>query len=181
MDSDAARDLAALRSTHESLQGQVSRLQWLVQWGLLTVVVFVPLARLVEDDDEFEMTSLSLFDAIGFFVSAEPADLGGSDGHPYGVPGGRLVTIIGLFLILAGGLATAVTSVMLRHADPAPRAALAVQLSATALLLGGLATWAGLVWLPDDRDLAIRPAWGLLVALAAAVWAYHSAWSAKDQ
>ncbi len=94
MDPDTARDLAALRSTHESLQGQVARLQWLVQWGLLTMVVFVPLARLVEDDEP-ETTSLSLFAAIGFFVSAEPADLGGSSGHPYAVPGGRLVTIIG--------------------------------------------------------------------------------------
>ena len=180
MDPDTARDLAAVRSAHESLQGQVARLQWLVQWGLLTMLVFVPLARLVEDDEP-ETTTLSLFAAIGFFVSAEPADLGGSDAHPYGVPGGRLVTLIGLFLILVGGLATAVTSVMLRHPDATRRAALAQQLSASALLLGALAAWVGLAWLPDDDDLAIRPALGLLVALAAAVWAHHSAWSSKDR
>ncbi|MDF2748675.1 MAG: hypothetical protein K0S98_2962, partial [Propionibacteriaceae bacterium] len=39
MDADTARDLAALRSTHESLHAQVARLQWLVQWGLLTMVL----------------------------------------------------------------------------------------------------------------------------------------------
>jgi len=180
MDADTARDLAALRSTHESLQAQVARLQWLVQWGLLTLVLFVPLARLV-DDDESETTAYALYAAIGFFLSARPADLGGSEAHPYAVPGGRIVTIIGLFLILVGVLATAVTSVMLRHPDATRRAALALQLSATVLLLGTLAAWIGLAWLPDDDDLAIRPAWGLLVALGAAVWAYHSAWSARDR
>jgi hypothetical protein len=180
MDLDTARDLAALRSRHESLQSQVARLQWLVQWGLLTAVVFVPLARLVEDDEP-ETTSYALFTAVGFFLSARPADLGGSEAHPYAVPGGRLVTIIGLFLILVGVLATAVTSVLLRHPDATRRAVLALQLSASVLLLGGLAAGVGLAWLPDDDDLAIRPAWGLLVALAAAVWAYHSAWSAKDR
>ena len=112
MDADTARDLAALRSTHESLQAQVARLQW---------------------------------------------------------------------LILVGVLATAVTSVLLRHPDSTRRAALAQQLSATVLLLGALAACIGLAWLPDDDDLAIRPAWGLLVALGAAGWAYHSAWSAKDR
>jgi len=180
MDPDTARDLAALRSIHESLQGQVARLQWLVQWGLLATVFFAPLARVV-DDDESETTAYTLYAAIGFLLSARPADLGGSEAHPYAVPGGRLVTIIGLFLILVGVLVTAVTSVLLRHPDPGPRATLALQLSATVLLLGALAAWAGLAWLPDDDDLAIRPAWGLLVAIAAAIWAYHSAWSAKPR
>ena len=180
MEPDTARDLATLRSNHESLQAQVARLQWLVQWGLLTIVLFAPLARVVEDDDS-ETTTYSLYSAIGFFLSADAADLGGSDAHPYAVPGGRLVTLIGLFLILVGVLATAVTSVMLRHPDATRRAALALQLSATGLLLGGLAAWIGLAWLPDDDDLAIRPAWGLLVVLGAAVWAHHSAWSAKDR
>ena len=106
MDADTARDRAALRSTHESLSAQVARLQWMVQCGLPTMVVFVPLARVVEDDDS-ETTAYSLYSAIGFFVSARPADLGGSDAHPYAVPGGCLVTIIGLFLILGrAGLAS---------------------------------------------------------------------------
>jgi hypothetical protein len=180
MDADTARDLAALRSTHESLHAQVARLQWLVQWGLLTMVLFVPLARWV-DDDESDTTSYSLYAAIGFFLSARPADLGGSEAHPYAVPGGRIVTILGLFLILVGVLATAVTSVLLRHPDSTRRAAFALQLSATVLLLGALAAFIGLAGLPDDDDLAIRPAWGLLVAVGASGWAYHSAWSAKDR
>ncbi len=80
-----------------------------------------------------------------------------------------------------GGLATAVTERDAAAPRPTPRAALALQLSATGLLLGGLAAWVGLAWLPDDDDLAIRPAWGLLVVLGAAVWAHHSAWSSKDR
>jgi len=178
-----ATELANLRSAHRSLQEHVTRLQWLVQWGLLAAVLLVPLARLTDDEGrDTEHTLLSLFGAIGFFISADPDDLGGSKAHPYGVPGGRAVTVIGLFLVLVSGLATAATSAALRHPEAAGRVALAQQISAAVLLVGVVATWLGLVWLPDDdNDLSIGPAWGLLVALAAGVWASHSAWSSRAE
>lgn len=181
MDADKrAAELTTLRLAHQSLQNHVARLEWLGQWGICVALLLVPLARLTAGEER-DTRVLSLFAAIGFFVSAKPDDLGRLDVHPYGVPGGRLVTVIGLFLILVGVLATAATSAMIRHPESSRREVLAQQIAATVLLLGGLASWLGLAWLPDDNDRATGPAWGLLVAFAGAAWASHSAWSAKDE
>ncbi|MET0692908.1 MAG: hypothetical protein ABWX96_09770 [Propionibacteriaceae bacterium] len=171
-------ELSTLRSAHWSLQSHVARLQWLVQWGLLVAVLLVPLAR-VTDDGDSDTTTFSVTAAIGFLLTVRPGDLGGEDAHPYAVPGGRAVTVVGLFLILVGCLATAVTSAIMREPEPGRRVVVAQQIAAAVLLVGGFVTWVGLVWLPDHDDDAVGPAWGLLVVFAAGVWASHAAWSSR--
>lgn len=172
MDKDAIVEAVTARS--DRVERALVRIARLVGVALVVATALVPMAQVVSDDDD----PAERYTARGLVVlitEPEKAFLDDDDesaadsAHPIAIPGGLLLTRIGLGLLAVGAIGTGLSALFLIDSG-GRRDRIILRVSAGTLLAAAVLLTLGLAWLPMYEEDDIGPAWGVGVAALAGLW-----------